>query len=73
MPQLSFPSHLTEGAPAAGSSQVALVTEILPANAGNPGSIPGLGRSPGEGNGHTTPVFLPGESHEQKSLVGYSP
>ena len=49
------------------------VVKNLPANAGNPGSIPGLGRSPGEGNGHTTPVFLPGESHEQKSLVGYSP
>ena len=44
-----------------------------PANAGNPGSIPGLGRSPGEGNGHPTPVFLPGESHEQRSLEGYSP
>ena len=24
----------------------------LPANAGDPGSIPGLGRSPGEGNGY---------------------
>ena len=24
----------------------------LPANAGDPGSIPGSGRSPGEGNGH---------------------
>ena len=24
----------------------------LPANAGDPGSIPGLGRSPGEGNGN---------------------
>ena len=30
-------------------------------NAGDPGSIPGLGRSPEEGNG--TPIFLPGESH----------
>ena len=36
------------------------------------GSIPGSGRSPGEGNGNT-PVFLPGESHVQRSLVGYSP
>ena len=35
------------------------------------GSIPGLGRSPGGGNG--TPVFLPGESHRQRSLAGYSP
>ena len=26
-----------------------------------------------EGNGNPTPVFLPGESHGQKSLVGYSP
>ena len=30
--------------------------------------IPGLGRSPGEGN--PTPVFLPGESHGWRSLVG---
>ena len=41
-------------------------------NAGDLGSIPGLGRSPGEGNG-PTPVFLPGESHGQRSLEGYSP
>ena len=41
------------------------------ANAGNPGSIPGLGRSPGEGN--DTPVFIPGKSHGPRSLVGYSP
>ena len=34
-------------------------------NAGDPGLIPGLGRSPGEGNG----VFLPGEFHGQRSLV----
>ena len=30
-------------------------------NAGDLGSIPGLGRSPGEGNGLPTPVFWPGE------------
>ena len=40
-------------------------------NAGDLGSIPGLGRSPGEGDGNL--VFLPGESHERRSLVGYSP
>ena len=39
-------------------------------NAGDLGSIPGLGRSPGEGNG-PTPVFLPGESHGQRSLAAY--
>ena len=43
----------------------------LPFKAGDPGSIPGLGRSPGEGNGNPFP-FLPGESHGQRSLVGYS-
>ena len=31
-------------------------------NTGDLGSIPGLGRSPGGGNGYPTPVFLPGES-----------
>ena len=40
---------------------------------GDLGSIPGSGRFPGEGNGKTTPVFLPGESHGQRSLGGYSP
>ena len=40
-------------------------------NAGDPGSIPGSGRSPGVGNGNL--VFLPGEFHEQRSLTGYSP
>ena len=50
-----------------------------PANAGTvreAGLIPGSGRSPGEGNGwkwQPTPVFLPGESHGWRSLVGYSP
>ena len=32
-------------------------------NAGDLGSIPGSGRSPGEGNGYTTPVFWPGDFH----------
>ena len=41
-------------------------------NAGDLGSVPGSGRSPGEGNGNP-PVFLPGESYGQRSLVGYSP
>ena len=35
-------------------------------------SIPESGKSPGEGNGQPTPVFLPGDSHRQRSLVGYS-
>jgi len=32
-------------------------------NAGDLGSIPGLGRSPGERKGYPTPVFWPGEFH----------
>ena len=39
-------------------------------HAGDPGLIPGLGRSPGR-KCLPTPVFLPGESHGQRSLVGY--
>ena len=42
-------------------------------NEGDPGSIPGSGRCRGEGNGYPTPVFLPGEFHGQRSLVGYGP
>ena len=37
---------------------------------GDTGSIPGLGRSPGEGNGN---LLLSGKSHGQRNLVGYSP
>ena len=37
------------------------------------GAIPGLGRSHGGGLWQPTPVFLPGKSNGQKSLVGYSP
>ena len=42
-------------------------------NAGDLGSILGLGRSPGEANGNPLQLFLPGEFHGQRSLVGYSP
>ena len=40
-------------------------------NAGDLGSIAGLGRSPGEGNGYPLPEVLPGKSHGQRSLAGY--
>ena len=40
---------------------------------GNVGSIPGSERSPCRKKWEPTPVFLPGESHGQRSLVGYSP
>ena len=38
-------------------------------NAEDPGLIPGLGRSPGEGIG--TAVFSPGECYGQRNLPGY--
>ena len=44
-----------------------------PANAGDSGLIPDLGRSPREGNGIPIPVLLPGEPHEQRSLASYNP
>jgi len=47
-------------------------------NADNPGSIPGSGRSPGEGNGNPLQYSclenpMDGESHGQGILAGYSP
>ena len=46
----------------------------LACNAGDidMGLIPGLERSPEIGNVQLTTVFLPGESHGQRSLVDYS-
>ena len=44
-----------------------------PANAGNQGSISGLGRLDGAGNGQPSAVFLPWKFHGQRSLVSYSP
>ena len=41
-------------------------------NAGDLGLIPGSGRSPWRRNWQPTPLFLPGESPGQRSLVGYS-
>ena len=42
-------------------------------NAGDPGSIPGLGRSPGGGNGSPLQYSCLKKSHGQQSLVGYCP
>ena len=42
-------------------------------NIGDAGLTPGSGRSSGEGNGNPLQYSLPGKSHGQRSLVGYSP
>ena len=41
-------------------------------NAGDLGSIPGSGRSPGEGNGNPLQFSCLKNPHGQRSLVGYS-
>ena len=35
--------------------------------------IPGVGKTPWRKKWQPTPVFLPGESHGQSNLAGYSP
>ena len=42
-------------------------------NAGDPGSIPRLGRSPGKGNGYPLQCSSLENPHGQRSLVDYSP
>ena len=44
-----------------------------PANAGDTGSIPWSGRSPGEGNSNPLQYSCHGKFHGQGSLAGYSP
>ena len=48
----------------------------LPANSGdtrNMGSIPGLGKSPGVGNGNSLQYSCLEDPHGQRNLVGYRP
>ena len=45
----------------------------LAANAGDSSSTFGLGRVPGEGNGNSLQLFLPGESFGLRSLENYCP
>ena len=42
------------------------MAQMVKSNVGDLGSIPGSGRSPGEGHGY--PVFLPGEFYGQRNL-----
>ena len=55
--------------------QAALVVKNPPANVGDGRDVrstPGSGRPPEEEK-QPAPAFLPGESHDQRSLVGYRP
>ena len=48
------------------------VVKNTPTNAGDMGSIPGSGRSLGEGNGNPLQYACLEESHGQRNMVGYS-
>ena len=60
------------GAELYGFAGGSLVKNLL-TNAGDAGSVPGSERVPWRRDGQPTPVFLPGKSHGQRSLAGYSP
>ena len=51
---------------------MAQTVKKLVCKAGGPGSIPVSGRSPGK-KWEPMPIFLPGKSHGQRSLMGYNP
>ena len=57
------------------ASQVAQVVKNLPVNAGNmrPGFDPWVRNIPWRRAWQPTTLFLPGELHGQRSLVGYGP
>ena len=58
------------------ASQVVLVVKNPPANAGDArdtGSIPELGRSPGEGHGNPLPYYCLGNTMDRGVWGGYSP
>ena len=67
LPPLFTPPFLLLGLPcgSAGKESACNVADL--------GSNPGLWRSPWGRECLPTPIFLPGESHRQRSLVGYSP
>ena len=55
--------------------QVALVVKNMPVNAGDTGLRfdPWIRKIPWRRAWQSPPVYLPGESHGQRSLEGYSP
>ena len=67
--------HTSRWCSASRASQVELLVKNVPANAGDlrhAGSVR-VGKIPCRRAWHPTPVFLPEESHGQRSLVDYSP
>ena len=64
--QLTFPWPVSMGFPGGSDGKDSAC------NVGDPGSVPGLGSSPGAREWLLTLVFLPREFHGQRSLAGYS-
>ena len=63
---------LGSGKDLAGLPGGSVIKNLLP-NAGGVSSIPGSERSPWRRKWQPTALFLPGKSHGQRNLVGYSP
>ena len=59
--------------PTLGFLVVAQMVKESECNAGDPGSIPGLGSSPGGGQGNPLQYSCLENPHGQRSLAGYSP
>ena len=55
------------------STENSTVVKNPPANAGDSDAIPSSGQVPCRKKRQPTPVFLPGKSHGQRSLVAHSP
>ena len=62
-----LPTHVFLGFPSGSGGKVSAC------NVGDPGSIPGLGRSPGGGHDHPLQYSCLENPHRQRSLAGYSP
>ena len=78
LPIFQFSDHLSEFGtvtPISQASQVVLVVKNLPASAEDMrcGFDPCVGKILWRRVWQPTPVFLPGKSHGQRSLAGYSP
>ena len=73
---LEYNKEIIVFSPKLSISQVALVVKNPPASVGDirdSGFDSWVGKIPWRKTCHPTPVFLPGEFHGQRSLVGYSP
>ena len=63
-------NQIQEGFP---DAPVAKISDCDAGDTGDPGLIPGSGRSPGGRKCQLSPVFLPKRSHGQRRLASYHP